>query len=124
MFRTENAWSTLTALVVPPSSRGWRRPRATDARAVSYGNLPKPGRQSPARPNSGGSTAENNSGVNLLYLPGGYRVSYTGQRTIQDGTQFHIGVRPIVLVNRTIQAVVGSRDESPRRRSRWCRGTS
>jgi C-terminal processing protease CtpA/Prc len=61
----------------------------------------------------GGPTAGSNGGVNIYVLPGGYRVSYTGQVTIRlDGTRFHgVGVLPTVPVRRTLRAVIEGRDE-------------
>ena len=61
----------------------------------------------------GGPTAGSNGGINIYVLPGGYRVSYTGQLTVrQDGTRFHgVGVLPTVPVRRTVKAVAEGRDE-------------
>jgi C-terminal processing protease CtpA/Prc len=61
----------------------------------------------------GGPTAGSNGSINLYYLPGGYRVSYTGMLTIRlDGSRFHgVGVRPTYVVRRTVKAVAEGRDE-------------
>jgi hypothetical protein len=86
----------------------------TDARAVSYAEtFLSMAANHALGPIVGAATAGSNGAVNLVYLPGGYRVSFTGQRTIRkDGSQFHgIGVRPTAAVSRTLQAVVDGRDE-------------
>ena len=61
----------------------------------------------------GGPTAGSNGGVNVYVLPGGYRVSYTGQVAVRlDGTRFHgVGVLPTVPVRRTVKAIAEGRDE-------------
>jgi C-terminal processing protease CtpA/Prc len=86
----------------------------TDGRAVSYAEtfLSVVANHKLA-PIVGGATAGSNGGVNVYVLPGGYRLSYTGQLTIRkDGTRFHgIGVLPTVSVKRTIRAIAQGRDE-------------
>jgi len=46
-------------------------------------------------------------------LPGGYRVSWTGMKTVKrDGSRHHgVGVLPTVAAGRTIQGLAAGRDE-------------
>ena len=61
----------------------------------------------------GGPTAGTNGNVNILALPGGYRVAWTGMKvTKQDGSRHHgVGIRPTIPVSRTLKGVIAGRDE-------------
>ena len=61
----------------------------------------------------GGPTAGSNGSVNVYVVPGGYRVSWTGMKTLrQDGSRFHgVGVLPTAPVERTIKGLAAGRDE-------------
>ena len=61
----------------------------------------------------GQPTAGANGNVNPFWLPGKFRVSWTGMKVVKhDGSQHHlIGVLPTVPVQRTIQGVIDGRDE-------------
>lgn len=61
----------------------------------------------------GQPTAGANGNVNPFTLPGGYSVQWTGMRVVKhDASQHHlIGVRPTVLVERTLKGVSTGRDE-------------
>ncbi len=61
----------------------------------------------------GQPTAGTNGNVNLILLPGGYRISWTGMKVVKhDGSQHHlIGIQPTVPAERTIQGVSEGRDE-------------
>ena len=54
-----------------------------------------------------------NGSVDWTDLPGGWRVSWTAQRTLKhDGSRFHgAGVRPTVPAARTLQGIAAGRDE-------------
>jgi C-terminal processing protease CtpA/Prc len=101
---------------VPP-----RKPRLaarvaflTDGRAVSYAetflSLVARHRLGPI---VGGPTSGTNGGVNVYVLPGGYRVSFTGQKARKlDGSPHHgVGVVPTHPVRRTVKAIALGRDE-------------
>jgi len=61
----------------------------------------------------GQPTAGTNGNVNSFNLLGGYAISWTGMKVLKhDGSQHHgIGIKPDVLVNRTIEGVKAGRDE-------------
>ncbi|HXC04124.1 MAG TPA: S41 family peptidase, partial [Bacteroidia bacterium] len=61
----------------------------------------------------GQPTAGTNGNVNLFVLPGSVQFRFTGMKVVRhDGTQQHgIGIRPQVLVTKTIQGVKEGRDE-------------
>ena len=54
-----------------------------------------------------------NGSRNTSDLPGGWRVVWSGQRTLKhDGSPYHgVGVRPTVPVSRTLQGIAAGRDE-------------
>jgi C-terminal processing protease CtpA/Prc len=61
----------------------------------------------------GENSAGTNGNVTFFSLPGGYRVRFTGLRVLkQGGSQHHgIGIRPNVVVHRTLAGVAEGRDE-------------
>ena len=61
----------------------------------------------------GEATAGANGNINLIYLPSGMQVVFTGMRVSKhDGSQHHlIGVKPDVEITRTLQAIKDGRDE-------------
>ncbi len=61
----------------------------------------------------GQPTAGTNGNVNVLLLPGGFRIPWTGMRVVKhDGSQHHlVGILPTVPVNRTVEGVIDGRDE-------------
>lgn len=61
----------------------------------------------------GQPTAGTNGNVNILMLPGGYNISWTGMLVLKhDGSQHHgVGIRPDVYVEKTINGVRENRDE-------------
>lgn len=61
----------------------------------------------------GQPTAGTNGNVNLLMLPGGFRISWTGMKVVKhDGSQHHlVGILPTVYAERTIQGVIDGGDE-------------
>lgn len=61
----------------------------------------------------GQPTAGTNGNVNVIVLPGGFRISWTGMRVVKhDGSQHHlVGITPTVPVSRTVQGVIEGRDE-------------
>ncbi len=61
----------------------------------------------------GTPTAGANGNINPFYLPGKYRVVYTGMRVINhDGSQHHVvGVQPTIQMKPTIEGVRQGRDE-------------
>lgn len=61
----------------------------------------------------GQPTAGTNGNVNLFYLPGGYRISWTGMKVLKhDGSQHHgIGILPDIYLEKTIQGVKDGHDE-------------
>ncbi|HEY4573638.1 MAG TPA: S41 family peptidase, partial [Thermoanaerobaculia bacterium] len=50
---------------------------------------------------------------NMSQLPGGWKVFWSGQRTLKhDGSPYHgVGVKPAVPVSRTLQGIAAGRDE-------------
>ena len=61
----------------------------------------------------GEATAGTNGNVNPFTLPGGYRVVWTGMKTLKhDGSRHHgVGIQPTVPVRPTIRGVIEGRDE-------------
>lgn len=61
----------------------------------------------------GQTTAGTNGNVNMVSLPGGYQVGFTGMNVLKhDKSQHHgVGIRPTVSVERTIKGVAEGRDE-------------
>ncbi|MCP4147526.1 MAG: peptidase S41 [bacterium] len=61
----------------------------------------------------GQPTAGTNGNVTYLKLPGHYSISWTGMRVVKhDDSQHHgIGIKPHVLVNRTLKGIREGRDE-------------
>jgi hypothetical protein len=61
----------------------------------------------------GTPTAGTDGVATSFEVPGGFRIQFTGMKVLkQDGTQFHgVGVRPTILVTRTLAAVAEGRDE-------------
>ena len=61
----------------------------------------------------GQPTAGTNGNVNPFYLPGGYRLRFTGMLVVKhDGSQHHlVGIQPTVPAERTLQGVREGRDE-------------
>jgi hypothetical protein len=61
----------------------------------------------------GEPTAGTNGNINPVTLPGGYRVFWTGMRTLKhDGSRHHgVGILPTVPVSRTIRGIAEGRDE-------------
>ena len=61
----------------------------------------------------GQPTAGTNGNVNLYYLPGGFRITWTGMKVLKhDGSQHHgIGILPDIYVEKTIQGVKDGNDE-------------
>lgn len=61
----------------------------------------------------GESTAGTNGNINLLLLPGGYSISWTGLKVIKhDGTRHHgVGISPTTFVKPTLKGLVEGRDE-------------
>lgn len=61
----------------------------------------------------GQQTAGTNGTINRVLLPGGFTMSWSGMKVLnQDGSQHHgIGFRPTVPVTRTIKGVAEGRDE-------------
>ena len=61
----------------------------------------------------GQPTAGTNGDPNHVLLPGGFEISWTGLKTLnQDGSQLHgIGIQPTVPASRTIKGIAEGRDE-------------
>ena len=61
----------------------------------------------------GEPTAGANGNVNIIYLPGGFRITWTGMRVVKhDGTQHHtVGIRPTIPLRPTVQGIRAGRDE-------------
>jgi len=61
----------------------------------------------------GQPTAGTNGNVNVLVLPGGYRVPWTGMRVLKhDGSRHHlVGIQPTIPATRSIAGVREGRDE-------------
>jgi C-terminal processing protease CtpA/Prc len=73
----------------------------------------------------GQPTAGTNGNVNVLTLPGGYQVPWTGMRVVKhDGSPHHlVGIQPTIRVTRTIEGVRAGRDEFLERALAVIRGT-
>jgi C-terminal processing protease CtpA/Prc len=69
----------------------------------------------------GSTTAGTNGNVNLVALPGGYRLRFTGMRVLKhDGSPLHgVGIRPTVAVVPTLRGVWDGRDEVLERAVTW-----
>lgn len=61
----------------------------------------------------GETTAGTNGNINILPLPGGYRVVFTGMKVLKhDGSRHHgVGIAPTVPVSPTIAGIRAGRDE-------------
>jgi C-terminal processing protease CtpA/Prc len=61
----------------------------------------------------GETTAGTNGNVNMVPLPGGYSVMYTGMKVLKhDGSTHHgVGIRPTVECRRTVAGIAAGRDE-------------
>ncbi len=61
----------------------------------------------------GETTAGTNGNINILQLPGGYRVVFTGMKVLKhDGSRHHgVGIAPTVPVSPTIAGIRAGRDE-------------
>ncbi len=61
----------------------------------------------------GEPSGADNGSLNWSDLPGGWRVTWTGQRVLKhDGSPFHgVGVKPTVSTRRTLQGLAAGRDE-------------
>jgi C-terminal processing protease CtpA/Prc len=61
----------------------------------------------------GQPTAGTNGNVNVMQLPGGYSIGFTGMKVVkQDGSRLHgVGILPDVAVERTIKGVRKGKDE-------------
>ncbi len=62
---------------------------------------------------AGEPTAGTNGNINLINLPGGYSMVWTGMKVLKhDGSQHHgIGIQPTEIVSRTIQGIRAGQDE-------------
>jgi C-terminal processing protease CtpA/Prc len=114
--QAETAYDTTARWILPP-----RQPRfqgevvfLTDARALSQAESVL-GIVEHYRLGEivGQPTAGVNGDINLLILPGGYSISWTGRRVLKhDGTQHHlVGIQPTVPVERTLKGIRAGRDE-------------
>ncbi len=61
----------------------------------------------------GEPTAGTNGNVNVINLPGGFSISFTGMKVLKhDGSQHHgVGILPTVTAHRTIEGIAAARDE-------------
>jgi len=61
----------------------------------------------------GGPTAGTNGNVNMVSLPGGYAITWTGMKVLKhDGSRHHgVGINPTIPVSRTRAGVAAGRDE-------------
>jgi C-terminal processing protease CtpA/Prc len=103
----------VTRPVVPP----WKAKVAflTDGRAVSYAEtFLAVADNTKIGTIVGEPTAGSNGGVALYVLPDGTRVSWTGQKAVRaDGSRLHgVGIRPAVIVRRTLRGLAAGRDEA------------
>jgi C-terminal processing protease CtpA/Prc len=62
---------------------------------------------------AGETTAGTNGNINIVPLPGGYRVFFTGMKVLKhDGSRHHgIGIAPTVPVSQTVAGIRAGRDE-------------
>ncbi len=129
---TSTAWMKIPQIIYPDQENivgyresGWglttKQPRIqgkvvflTDGRAISYAESfmsfiehYKLGEI------VGQPTAGTNGNVNVINLPGNFRVTWTGMKVVKhDGSQHHlIGIQPTVPAERTIKGVIEGRDE-------------
>jgi C-terminal processing protease CtpA/Prc len=129
---TSGAWMRIPQVVHPDQERPagttrsgwWLQPAAphiagkvvfiTDGRAISYAesfmSFVEHYRLGEI---VGQATAGTNGNVNVLVLPGGYRVPWTGMRVLKhDGSQHHlVGIQPTIPATRSIAGVREGRDE-------------
>jgi C-terminal processing protease CtpA/Prc len=61
----------------------------------------------------GGPTAGTNGNINIVKLPAGYSIIFTGMKVLKhDGSRHHgVGIIPTVPTTRTVKGVAGGRDE-------------
>jgi C-terminal processing protease CtpA/Prc len=61
----------------------------------------------------GETTAGTNGNINMLTLPGGYRIVFTGMKVLKhDGSRHHgVGIAPTVPVSPTVAGIRAGRDE-------------
>jgi len=61
----------------------------------------------------GGPTAGTNGNVNMVSLPGGYAITWTGMKVLKhDGSRHHgVGINPTIPVSRTRAGIAAGRDE-------------
>ena len=61
----------------------------------------------------GQPSAGTNGNFNFIYLPGGYKIIWTGMKVLKhDGSQLHgVGIIPDVYVERTPEGIAAGRDE-------------
>lgn len=61
----------------------------------------------------GETTAGTNGNINIVQLPGGYRVVFTGMKVLKhDGSRHHgVGIAPTVPVSPTLAGIREGRDE-------------
>ncbi len=61
----------------------------------------------------GETTAGTNGNINIVQLPGGYRVVFTGMKVLKhDGSRHHgVGIAPTVPVSPTLAGIGEGRDE-------------
>ncbi len=61
----------------------------------------------------GGPTAGTNGNINVVPLPGGYNVIFTGMKVLKhDGSRHHgVGILPTVPISRTVKGVAEGKDE-------------
>ena len=129
---TSIAWMRIPQFIYPDQENivgyresGWRMPTKqprikgkvvfmTDGRAISYAESfmsfiehYKLGEI------VGQPTAGTNGNVNVINLPGNFRITWTGMRVVKhDGSQHHlVGILPTVPVERTIKGVLEGKDE-------------
>jgi C-terminal processing protease CtpA/Prc len=97
---------------------GWPKAKVaflTDGRAVSYAEtFLAQVDNTKVGPIVGEPTAGSNGGVALYTLPDGTRISWTGQKAVRaDGSRLHgVGIRPSVVVHRTLRGLAEGRDEA------------
>ncbi|HTF27883.1 MAG TPA: S41 family peptidase, partial [Flavitalea sp.] len=61
----------------------------------------------------GQTTAGTNGNVNIMRLPEGFLIAFTGMKVLRhDGTTHHgVGIKPDVYVERTISGIRAGKDE-------------
>jgi C-terminal processing protease CtpA/Prc len=109
-FKREGEWSLQPATPTLTAKKAF----ITDGRAISYAEscmgiveYYKLGAI------VGGPTAGTNGNVNMLTLPGGYIITWTGMKVLKhDGSRHHgVGINPTIPVSRTRAGVAAGRDE-------------